>query len=100
MVRKAKKDETKKYVVVRTYSAGVHCGYLESSSGREVTLSDAKRIWSWQGANTLHEIAIHGVGKGSKVSEAVEEIRLTEVVEIITCSGEGRERLKTSGWLK
>ena len=37
------------YVVVRTYSAGVHCGKLENRNGREVTLKETRRIWSWKG---------------------------------------------------
>ena len=35
------------YVVVRTYSAGVHSGYLESQNGKEVVLSSARRLWYW-----------------------------------------------------
>jgi len=35
------------YVVVRTYSAGVHVGVLQAASGKEVRLSEARRIWSW-----------------------------------------------------
>lgn len=31
------------YVVVRTYSAGVHCGELVSRKGQEVVLANARR---------------------------------------------------------
>ena len=53
------------HVIVRTYSAGVHFGELVSREGKEVVLQNAKRIWSWKGANTLHEIAVRGGGYGS-----------------------------------
>ena len=44
-----------KYVVVRTYSAGVHIGVLRERAGKEVVLGDARRLWSWSGALTLNE---------------------------------------------
>lgn len=88
----------KKFVVVRTYSAGVHFGYLESRKGKEVVLSSARRIWRWFGANTLNEVANNGVASNSKVSEAVSEIELTEVIEVITCSDKGREALENATW--
>ena len=36
-----------KFVIVRTYSAGVHAGTLASQAGKEVTLTNARRIWLW-----------------------------------------------------
>ena len=59
-----------KYVVVRTYSAGVHVGVLLRRDGRDVTLSETRRVHSWKGAKTLSEIAIAGVGVGSNLSAA------------------------------
>ncbi len=40
------------HVLVRTYSAGVHFGILVKRDGKEVTLANCRRIWSWNGANT------------------------------------------------
>ncbi len=82
------------YVVVRTYSAGVHVGYLKSRDGKEVTLADARRVWYWRDAFTLNEIALHGVGEGSKISAPVSEIVLTEAIEIIYTSQAGAESLQ------
>ena len=56
------KAKAARVVLVRTYSAGVHVGTLVSREGRDVVLADARRIWSWRGANTLHEISLRGVG--------------------------------------
>jgi len=72
-------------VIVRTYSAGVHYGYLVERNGKEVKLSKSRRIWSWEGAFTLSEIATSGVGKGSKLGVPV-AIVLTEAIEIIDCT--------------
>ena len=80
------KQVARKFVLIRTFSAGVHVGELVSRKGREVTLTNARRVWSWHGANTLHEIALRGVGAGSKVSDPVASIVLTEAIEVIECT--------------
>jgi hypothetical protein len=83
-----------KYVLIRTYSAGVHIGVLLSHNGKEATLTDSRRIWSWQGAFTLSEISQRGVGAGSRLSLAVPAIVLTEVIEVIPCSAEAEAQLR------
>ena len=75
-----------KDVIVRTYSAGVHFGTLAARDGKEVTLTNARRIWYWEGAFTLSAIAQNGVKDTSKLSVEVPEILLTEAIEIIPCS--------------
>lgn len=88
----------RKYVIVRTYSAGVHVGELVKRIGREVELASARRIWSWKGANTLHEISLRGVGAGSRVSEAVETITLLEAIEILPCTEIAEKNLRAAAW--
>lgn len=74
-------------VLIRTYSAGVHFGTLESREGQEVHLKNARRLWSWSGALSLSEIAMKGVDiKNSKISVPVDEILLTQAIEIIPFS--------------
>lgn len=85
-------------VLVRTYSAGVHFGYLKSREGKEVILVRSRRIWNWKGANTLNEIALRGVGVGSKVSERSARLLLTEVIEIHDCSKEATANLELASW--
>lgn len=87
-----------RYVLVRTYSAGVHFGQLTARAGEEVELSNARRIWDWKGANTLNEIANHGVKTGSRVSEAVTSNILTGAIEIIACTPEAVANLSTAKW--
>lgn len=72
-----------KTCLVRTFSAGLHFGKVRSIEGKNVVLENASRIWSWVGANTLHEISLGGVKEGSCISKAVEEILLTEAIEVI-----------------
>ena len=74
-----------RYVIVRTYSAGVHVGYLVSERGERVQLRDASRVWRWRGANTLNELALHGPDRTrhTRISERVPAITLTEAIEVI-----------------
>ena len=83
-----------KYAVIRTYSAGVHVGVVRSQSGKEVTLSEARRIWSWRGAFTLSEISQKGVSPESRLSMQVPEIALTEAIEIIPCTKAAEANLR------
>lgn len=87
-----------KYVLVRTYSAGVHCGTLVSRDGKEVVLKDASRIWSWSGANTLSEISLTGCADSSRISKQVPEIMLIEAIEVIPCSAEAQANLCAPRW--
>jgi len=84
-----------KEVIVRTYSAGVHFGTLESRNGKEVVLKDARRIWYWEGAFTLSAVATTGVSMKSKISTTVPEILLTEAIEIIPYSSEAAACLRS-----
>ena len=84
-------------VLVRTYSAGVHVGRMQARDGREVVLSDARRIWSWVGANTLSEIAVSGLSRGSRVSEQVPTILVLEAIEIIPVSALAAQRIDDCG---
>ena len=79
--------ETGEITLVRTYSAGVHFGILESHAGKNVKLKNARRLWSWQGACSLNQVAMDGVDlANSKISVYVPQIELTEAIEIIPMS--------------
>jgi len=83
------------YVMVRTYSAGVHCGYLKERNGKELTLLDSIRIWKWSGASALSQLAMEGtINPGGCKFEMsiVTSLVLTEAIEII----EMTEKAKTS----
>jgi len=86
-----------KYVIVRTYSAGVFAGTLVSREGREVTLADARRIWYWDGAASLSQLAMEGTKKpgNCKFPCPVSEVLLTEAVEIIPCTDAARASIES-----
>lgn len=85
----------KKYVLIRTHSAGVFVGYLEEKNGKEVTLSHARRIWYWKGAASLSQLAMQGVKYPNecKFPCEVASIILTEAIEIIEVTEKSKESI-------
>lgn len=85
------------YVIVRTYSAGVFAGYLESRNGQEVVMREARRIWYWAGANSLSQLAVDGTKEpqSCKFPVALDRVELLQAIEIIWCTE--RARLSIEG---
>jgi hypothetical protein len=52
-----------RYVIVRTESAGAFAGELVNKVGPEVELRNARRLWYWDGAASLSQLAMEGVSK-------------------------------------
>ena len=84
------------FCIVRTYSAGVHCGVLDECNGTAVVLKESRRIWRWSNAFTLNEMAVNGCGEDSRISQPVARIMLTEAVEVIPCTDKARKNLSRS----
>lgn len=78
--------ENMEYCIVRTYSAGVFAGYVESRNGGEAVLRNARRIWYWEGAASLSQLAVDGTSKpqNCKFPAPVDKVILTEVIEILS----------------
>lgn len=88
-------------VLVRTYSAGVHVGTpVGKLKGREISLKNAHRIWRWRGANTLNELSQKGadMNGGTRISESVPFVTLTEAIEVIPCSQVAANNLTMARW--
>jgi hypothetical protein len=83
------------FVIARTYSAGVFAGTLKAHEGREVTLTDARRLWYWSGAASLSQMANEGVKnpKDCKFAVPVTEVVLTETIEILAVLPEAKENI-------
>lgn len=76
------------YVIVRTYSAGVFAGTLIKREGKEVELKNARRIWYWEGAASLSQLAQEGTSKPEKCKFPckVDTVILTEAIEILSAT--------------
>ena len=89
------KQETERYVIARTYSAGVFAGYLVSRDGREVVLRDARRLWYWSGAASLSQLAMEGVKNPDecKFPCEVTRVELLEAIEILDVTEQARKSI-------
>lgn len=88
--------EENAYIIARTTSAGVFAGHLKSHEGKQVTLTDARRIWYWHGAASLSELAVEGTSrpKECKFPVAVPTVILTDVIEILATTPKGEASIK------
>lgn len=84
-----------KYVIARTYSAGVFAGILVSRTGQEVVLKNARRLWYWAGAASLSQLAMEGVKKPKecKFPREVDRIVLLQAIEILDVTEEARKSI-------
>lgn len=76
------------YYIVRCDRAGVFFGHIARRDGREVTITDVRRLWYWSGAATLSQLAQEGVkNHGScKFTMTIPEITVLDAIELIPCS--------------
>lgn len=79
-----------KKVIVRCNRAGVFFGTLSEfdKANRIATISNCRRLWYWDGAASLSQLATEGTKKpqNCKFTVEVPEMEVLEVIEIIPCT--------------
>lgn len=95
------------YCVVRSYGAGVFCGYVKDQkadvNGVNVTLINSRRIWYWSGACSLSQIAVEGSKtiNDCKIAMVVPEQFVANVIEIIPMSEKAKNNIEGAAiWKK
>jgi hypothetical protein len=80
----------KKKVIVRGDRSGVFFGTLESRNGREVKLSNCRKLFYWDGAAAVEQLAVDGTKKSDecKFTVIVPESEILDAIQIIPCSEE------------
>ena len=96
MDNKLKKAVLGKYCVVRGTEFGVFAGTVEALDGGMALLKDARRLWYWDGAASLSQLAMEGVKKPEvcKFTVRVASILLQNVIEIIPTTNEAKESIE------
>lgn len=84
------KDFTGKKVIIRGDRSGVFFGTLASKDGQEVELTDCRRLWYWDGAASISQLAVTGTvaPENCKFTVTVESIVILDAIEIIECTPE------------
>jgi hypothetical protein len=77
-----------KKVIVRADRAGVFFGTLTEKQGSEVVLTNARKLFYWNGANAVEELSVNGTTKANdcKFTVVVEEMTILNVIQIISCT--------------
>lgn len=89
-----------RYCVLRTRSAGVHIGLVESISPSPsaliVHLKEARRLYRWREERlSLHEVSSIGGRPADTLSIEIPEILIPEVIEILPCSEQAERTFRT-----
>jgi hypothetical protein len=89
------------FVITRGSQSGVHAGELETIGERFIVLRESRRIWYWEGAASLSEIAVYGCAEDKRklclfaAKVDCQEIATSDVCEIIHCQPAGEEMIRT-----
>lgn len=77
----------RKYVIVRGDRSGVFFGEFIERKGREVKLANCRRLWYWDGACSISQLAVDGTSKpdNCKFTVTVKEIEILDAIEVIPC---------------
>jgi len=88
-------SDISKWKIVRTYSAGVFFGKIETRNGQEVVMRNARRLWYWDGASSLSQLAMEGTKKpeNCKFPCAVDRLELLQVIEILDVTEKAKQSI-------
>lgn len=77
-----------KKVIIRGDRSGVFFGTITKKEGREVTLEKCRRLWYWDGAASISQLAAEGTVRPSecKFTVTVDRIVILDAIEIILCT--------------
>lgn len=76
------------YYIIRADRAGVFFGHIKERRGSEVDMTDVRRLWYWDGACSLSQLAVEGTKKPDdcKFTVTVPEMTVLGVIEVIPCT--------------
>ena len=78
-----------KYYIIRGDRSGVFFGQIASRNGQEVELRNVRKLWYWEGACAVEQLAVDGVTKSQrecKFTVVVPEMIVTDAIQILPCS--------------
>lgn len=84
-----------KYCIIRADKTGVYAGYIESRKGTEVVVRRGRRLWYWDGAASLSQLAMEGVKRpeNCKFPCEVDTVLILDAIEIIACTEAARQSI-------
>ena len=89
-------NKKQKYYIVRGDKSGVFAGEIESRNGQEVKMRNVRRLWYWDGACSISELALRGTQRpdNCKFTVTVDEITIIDAIEVIPTTDIAEEKIK------
>lgn len=83
------------YYIVRGDRSGVFFGNIAKREGKEVTMRNVRRLWYWNGAASISQLAQEGTKspEGCKFTVSVDEILILDAIEIDKCTSKAIESI-------
>lgn len=83
------------YCIIRGDRSGVFAGYVKERNGREVTVLNCRRLWYWDGASSISQIAVDGVSapQNCKFPCEVAEVLILDAIEVIDATEKAKESI-------
>lgn len=77
-----------KRVIVRGDRSGLFFGTLERREGREVELTNVRRLWYWSGAASDFQLAAEGVKRPAecKFTQTIHSLEVLDAIEVLPCT--------------
>lgn len=85
-----------KYFIIRGDRSGVFFGKIKERNSQEAVLTDVRSLWYWDGAASIIQLAAEGTSKpdNCKFTMSVDEVVITDVIEIIPCTDSAVKSIK------
>lgn len=82
--------------IIRCDRAGVFYAEIAERRGSEADLVNARRLWCWDGAASLSQLAVNGTvaPRGCKFTVTVPSMTVLGVIEVIPCSDKAVESIE------
>ena len=80
--------EKKQLYIVRTNRAGVFFGEIAERTEHEVHMNNVRKLWYWDGACAVEQLAIDGTKKpdNCQFTVTVPEMVVADPIQIIPCT--------------
>ena len=84
------------YYIVRAARAGVFFGKIREKSADSVIMTDVRKLWYWDGAAAVEQIAMDGVRapENCKFTVTVPAMEIMEPVQVIPCTSKAADIIK------
>lgn len=92
-----------KYYIVRGDRSGVFAGNIKSRNGREVEMVNVRRLWYWDGACSISQLAVDGTTAphNCKFTVVVDEMLILDAIEVIPCTSKAEKSIRgVAKWMR